>query len=125
MSLLNFQGLIDKITSYFELKIENAKEDIRNEVAKALAKIIFVCFIFYVASFGVVFLLIAVANLLNLYFENSYAGFLIVGGIAVAKAVAFALLSKKKNFIKKIEEQILRAVRKENQEKETKEKTNP
>ena len=83
MKLFNTDKLLETLTSYLETKLEIFKLDLKEEIAATLTKVIIYLIIGLLGMISLIFLLLALAAVLNDYFESSYIGYLIDTGILV------------------------------------------
>lgn len=78
---LRLDGLIENLSGYVESRIELLKIEIREDVAKAMAKTLIFLVMFFLAFLFLIFLSIGLAHFLNQYLAHSYAGYWIVAAI--------------------------------------------
>ena len=108
--LLHLDNLIESVSGYLEARLDLYKIEIREDLAKVLARsVIYVA----IAGFGflvLMFLSIGLAHFLNRYFAETYAGFWIVAGIYGAGFLIFLIFRKSidRNFEKHFVEMIKR-----------------
>lgn len=83
MGFFDNNRLLDLLTNYLKTQFELIKLDIQEALEALLIKLF--KFIFAALALGIAFLfiLMALAFLLNDYLESSYLGFLIVGAISL------------------------------------------
>ncbi len=81
LKLLKLDNLVGSLTGYVEARLELLKAEIREDVAKAIAKSLVTVAIFLVAFMFLTFFSIGLAYFFNRYFEDTFAGFWIVAGI--------------------------------------------
>lgn len=86
---LRLENLIENLTGYVEARVALIKIEIREEVVKVLSRGVILVFIIFLGSLFLLFLSLAGAHYLNMLFNNSYAGFLV---ISLAYGVLFALV---------------------------------
>ena len=108
--LLHLDNLIENVSGYMEARLDLYKIEIREDLAKVLARsVIYVG----IAGFGflvLMFLSIGLAHFLNRYFAETYAGFWIVAGIYGTGFLIFLIFRKSidRNFEKHFVEMIKR-----------------
>lgn len=83
MKLFNTDKLLETLTGYLETKLEIFKIDLKEEIAATLTKVIIYVIIGILGMISLIFLMLALAAVLNEYFESSYIGYLIDAGILV------------------------------------------
>ena len=105
---LRFDGIIDSLSGYVEARIELVKIEIREEVAKVIAKAMILAVVFFFALMFIFFFSVALAHFLNRYFTESYIGYGIVAGIYLLGFLVFMIFRKGilKNFEHKLAEAI-------------------
>ncbi len=91
---LRLDGLMGSLTGYMEAQIQLFKLEIREDIAKAISKAIVS---FVLLLFGFLFLLffsLGLAQYINSFFEEVYAGYWIVAGIYGLAFLVFLLFRK-------------------------------
>lgn len=86
---LRLENLMDNLTGYLEARVALIKIEIREEVVKVLSRGIILIFIIFLGSLFLLFMSLAAAQYLNMVFNSSYGGFLIV---SCAYGALFALV---------------------------------
>lgn len=99
---LKLDNLVSNLSGYVEAKAELIKIEIREDVARLLSQGIVVI---TTLVFGLIFLLffsVGLAQFLNTFFKDSFAGFFIVSGIYLVAFIGFLVFRKTihKNFEK-------------------------
>lgn len=109
LKFLKLDGFVDSLTDYLETRVELLKVEMREDVAKALAKFSVFCVLAFAA---IVFLLFA-SIALALWIGQTHGlvfGFTIIALLYLF--IAIALLLSKKFVSKKIEKKLLKIVMK-------------
>lgn len=75
---LRLDNLVENLKGYVETHIELLKIEIREDVAKVLAKALMVLIVVFLALIFLLFLSIGLAHYLNNFFEKSQIGYWIV-----------------------------------------------
>lgn len=73
-------NLTEDLSGYVEARVELLKLEVREEVAKALTRVMVLGVIVLLGILFIVFLSIGLAFYINQYFEEKYTGFFLVGG---------------------------------------------
>lgn len=81
LKFLRLDTLVQNLSGYVEARIELVKVEIREDVAKAIARGLVSLALFFMGFLFLIFLSFGVAHSLNSFFEGPYAGFWIVAGI--------------------------------------------
>ncbi|MBY0433645.1 MAG: phage holin family protein [Cyclobacteriaceae bacterium] len=89
LKFLRLDNFVQNLTGYVEDRIELMKLEIREDVAKAVARGMVMIALFFMVFLFLIFFSIGLAHFFNQYFTSSYAGFWIVAGIY---GVTFLLL---------------------------------
>ena len=89
LKFLKLDGLINHVTGYFEARIALMKIEIREDIAKAMAKAIVTIVMLFTGLLCLLFFSVGLAQFINHYFDEPYAGYWLVAGIYF---VAFLLL---------------------------------
>lgn len=101
---LKLDDLIENASGYLEARVELAKLEIREDVARLLSKSIVYAAIMLFAFLFLIFFSIGLAQYLNTFFEAPFAGYLI---IALIYGITFiVLLLFKNNIHKKFEKRL-------------------
>jgi len=77
---LKLDGLISHVSSYVDARVKLLKVEVREEVAKIITRGLMFGVLFLIGFMFVIFLSLAIALILNNYFANNFAGFLMVSG---------------------------------------------
>lgn len=96
--------LIENVSGYVEARAELIKLEIREEVSRLLAKSIVYAAIMLFAFLFLIFFSIGLAQYLNTFFEESFAGYLIVALIYGITFLVFLLF--RDNIHKKFEKRL-------------------
>ena len=94
--------LSQHLTGYVETRIALLKVEIREDMAKAIARGMVMVALFFMAFLFLVFFSIGLAQFINTFFEYAYAGYWIVAGIYAF--FFLLLLIFKKNIYRYFEE---------------------
>jgi hypothetical protein len=92
---LRLDNLIDNLSGYVEARIELLKIEIREDVAKVVARGLMVTAILLLALIFLLFFSVGLAHFLNSFYEQPYIGYWIVSGIYGAPCLIFVLFRKK------------------------------
>lgn len=105
---LRLDGLVSHLSGYMEARIELVKIEIREDVAKALARAMIFGVVFFFGFMFMIFLSIGLAHYLNVYFNESYIGYWIVAGLYLVGFIIFLIFRKSilKNFERHLVERI-------------------
>lgn len=87
--VLRLENLVDSLSGYVETRLELFKLEIREDTAKVLSKALVYLAVALTGFLFLVFFSIGLAQFLNRYFVDEFAGYWIVGGIY---GVAFFLI---------------------------------
>lgn len=87
MGLFDNNRLLDLITNYLKTQFELIKLDIQEALEALLIKIFKFIFAALTIGLGFLLILLALAFVLNDYFESNYLGFLIVGGFSLVLGI--------------------------------------
>lgn len=107
---LRLENLVNHLSGYVESRIALVKLEIREELAHSLSKAIIMMILLLFGFLFLLFLSLALAHYLNLYFEDDYAGYLLVGG--TYGLIFIVLLVFRKSFLHSFEKQLLEIIRK-------------
>ena len=91
---LRLDHLMESVTGYVEARIELLKIEIREDVAKVLAKALMILIVVFLALIFLLFLSIGLAHYLNNFFEKSQVGYWIVAGIYGLPCLIFIVFRK-------------------------------
>ena len=81
LKFLKLDSLVSNLTGYVEARITLMKVEIREDMAKAIARLMVMVALFFMAFLFLVFFSIGLAQFINTFFEYGYAGYWIVAGI--------------------------------------------
>lgn len=98
MGIFDNSNLVDLVTKYFKTHLELLKLDIQEHFEKFLSKILRFILIAFFIGVTILFLLLGLANFLNNYFGNSFAGHLCVSGIALVTSLIILCALNKKTY---------------------------
>ena len=91
LKFLRLDSLIQNITGFVETRIELMKIEIREDVAKAVARGLMLGAFFLVGFLFLIFFSLGLANFLNTFFERPFMGYWIVtGGYAATFLILLA-----------------------------------
>lgn len=79
--LLRIDNLVDNLSGYVDARVKLLKIEIKEDVAKIMAKGLVQASIILVALLFLFFISFGIAEFLNIYFENAFKGYLIVSGL--------------------------------------------
>lgn len=92
---LRLDNLMENLTGYVEARIELLKIEIKEDIAKVLAKAIMILIVVFLAFIFLLFLSIGFAHYLNNYFDKAQIGYWIVAGIYGVPCLIFILFRKR------------------------------
>lgn len=92
--LLRIDNLVDNISGYIETRVKLVKIEIKEDVARVLSKGLVSGSMIVIGLIFLFFISIGFAQFLNIYFEYSFEGYLIVGGIYLVIFVLFIIFRK-------------------------------
>jgi uncharacterized membrane protein YqjE len=95
IKFLRLDNLVDNLSGYVEARIDLLKIEIREDVAKVLAQGLVVGAVLLLALMFLLFFSIGLANYLNTFFTNIYAGYWIVAGIYGIPCLIFLLFKSR------------------------------
>jgi uncharacterized membrane protein len=95
IKFLRLDNLIDNLSGYVEARIDLLKIEIREDVAKVLAQGLVVGAVLLLALMFLLFFSIGLANYLNTFFTNIYAGYWIVAGVYGIPCLVFLLFKNR------------------------------
>lgn len=81
LKFLSLDNLVENLTGYVENRVDLLKIEIREDVAKGMARALMIIVLFLLGFMFLVFLSIGLAHFLNSYFEKSYVGYWLVAGV--------------------------------------------
>ncbi len=93
LKLLKLDGLVKNLTGYVETRIELVKLEIKEEIAKSLAKLSVLVIVIASLSLFVLFFSVSIALLIGEYL-GFFEGFLIVSGFYFMIAVLVLMMRK-------------------------------
>lgn len=107
---LKLDNLIANLSGYVETKAELIKIEIREDMARILSQGIVVVTMIFFALIFLLFFSIGLAQYINTFFTDSFAGYFIVSGIYLVAFLGFFVFRKNihKNFEKYFKEIIKR-----------------
>jgi uncharacterized membrane protein YqjE len=91
---LRLDNLLENLSGYVEARIELLKIEIREDIAKVLAKAIMILIVVFLAFIFLLFLSVGFAHYLNNFFEKTQVGYWIVAGIYGVPCLIFILFRK-------------------------------
>jgi hypothetical protein len=104
LKFLKLDTVIQNLTGFVEARIELTKIEIREDVAKAVARGLMIALIFLVAFLFLVFFSVGLAQFLNQFFYYGYVGYWIVAGLY--GATFLTLIALRKNIYQYFEKQM-------------------
>lgn len=81
LKLFKLDSIVGTLTGYVEARFELLKAEVREDVARAIARSLTITAMFLVGFLFLVFFSVGLAYFFNQYFEDTFAGFWIVAGI--------------------------------------------
>ena len=81
LKFLHLDGLVQNLTGYVEARISLMKVEVKEDMARAMARGMVFVALFFMAFLFLVFFSIGLAQFLNTFFSFPYAGYWIVSGI--------------------------------------------
>lgn len=81
LKFLRLDNIVHSLTGYVEARIELMKIEIREDVAKAIARGMVMVALFLMGFMFLIFFSIGLAHFINHYFDYPFAGFWVVAGI--------------------------------------------
>jgi uncharacterized membrane protein YqjE len=91
---LRLDNLMGNLTGYVETQVKLVKMEVRDEVAKILARGLVIGCVLSLALLFLVFVSIGLAHYLNSLFQQAYLGYWIVAGIYGLPCALFLLFRK-------------------------------
>lgn len=92
--LLRIDNLVDNISGYVETRVKILKIEIKEDVARVLSKGLVSGSMIIIGLIFLFFISIGFAQFLNIYFEDSFKGYLIVAGIYLVILIVFLIFRK-------------------------------
>ena len=111
--LLGIGNLVESISGYADARVKLLKIEIQEEVAKVLSKGMVHLFLLLIALIFLFFLSIGVAEFLNVFFVNSFQGYLILAGFYLL--IFLILLIFRKDITKKFEKYFSETIKQTNE----------
>ncbi len=105
LKVFRLENLAQNLTGYVEARLDLFKNEIKTDIARAIANAITMVFLGFIGFLFVLFLSIGLAYFLNTLVDSEHAGFWIVGGIYGLLFLVFKLNLKVINT--SLEEKIL------------------
>ncbi len=109
LKLLKLDGLVANLTGYVETRVELLKLEIREEIAKAIARMTVLVLVMATISLFILFFSVSVALLIGEYL-GFFEGFLIVSGFYLL--VAILVLLMRKSLSDTMEKELLKKLKK-------------
>jgi uncharacterized membrane protein YqjE len=81
LKFLKLDSLIQNLTGFVETRIELMKIEIREDVAKAIARGLMIVVFLFLGFLFLIFFNIGLAHLFNTMFDHTYVGYWLVAGI--------------------------------------------
>ena len=81
LKFLKLDSLIGHVTGYVEARMDLLKMEIRDDFAKAMARVMVAVAMLFVALLSLLFFSVGLAHFANSYFDQPYAGFWAVAGL--------------------------------------------
>jgi len=119
LNLFKSNAIVDVAQQLFQSKIENWKMDVYKKLSDVLSSIILIIIISFVFLMMLLFLGFGLSFYLNIIFDSSYLGFLIVGGVFMVAAWIMSLTIRTGYFQHKLYEIIMRVLEKRSHEDES------
>jgi uncharacterized membrane protein YqjE len=108
---LRLDNLLDNLTGYVEARIELLKIEIREDVAKVLAKALMILIVIFLALLFLLFVSIGLAQYLNTIFGKPHVGYWMVAGVYGAPCLIFILF--RKSIGHSMQEHLLKMIKKQ------------
>lgn len=90
----HLENLMNSLTGYIEGRVELVKIEIREEVAKVIARALMILIVVILALIFLLFMSVGLANYLNSFFDGAHIGYWIVGGIYGIPCILFVIFRK-------------------------------
>ncbi len=103
--------LIESISKFLKEKFDVMKGDIIERISSIISRLITFFILFLILMFLIGFLSIAAANLINDFAQNSYIGYLVVGGFYLLIFVGLYRYSKTGKLKERIESEFLKGLK--------------
>lgn len=84
LKFLRLDNFVQNLTGYVETRVELMKVEIREDVAKAIARAMVIVALFLMAFLFLIFFSVGLAHFLNRFFDEPYVGYWSVAGIYAA-----------------------------------------
>lgn len=110
LKLLRIDKLVDNLSGYVETRVQLLKIEIKEDVAKILSKGIIHGTIILFAFLFLIFFSFGTAEYLNIYFANTFEGYLIVASFYLVCFIVFMVF--RKVFDKKFEKYFSEVIKK-------------
>jgi uncharacterized membrane protein YqjE len=91
---LRLDNLMENLSGYVEARIELLKIEIKEDVAKVLARTVMILIVAFLALLFILFLSIGLAQYLNSLFGKEHVGYWMVAGIYGVPCLIFVLFRK-------------------------------
>ena len=114
LKFLKLDSLVENVIGFVEARIELTKIEVREDMAKAIARGLMFTVLFLMGFLFLIFFSVGLAHFLNQFLEQAYAGYWWVAGIY--GATFFALIVFRKNLFEYFQKQMKEMItkRKEN-----------
>ena len=109
--MIKMDKLIESISKFLKEKFDVMKGDIIERISSIISRLITVFILFLILMFLIGFLSIAAANLINDFTQNSYIGYLAVGGFYLLIFVGLYRYSKTGKLKERIESEFLKGLK--------------
>jgi hypothetical protein len=103
IKFLKLDSVIDNVVGYAESRLALMKIEVREEVANILSRGLMIMILFLIGFLVVLFLSLGLAQYLNTFFEEEYAGYILTAGFFGLLLLVLVLL--RKNLFKAMEKQ--------------------
>ncbi len=110
LKLLRIDKLVDNLSGYVETRVQLLKIEIKEDVAKILSIGIIHGTIILFAFLFLIFFSLGMAEFINLFFENTFEGYLIVASFYLVCFIVFMIF--RKAFDKKVEKYFSEVIKK-------------
>ena len=94
LKFLKLDGLISHVTGYVESRIELMKMEMREDIAKTVARAIVMVALLFAGFLCLLFFSVGLAHFINLYFDKPYAGYWSVAAIYLIAFLVLLLFRK-------------------------------
>ena len=109
LKLLKLEGLVNTFSEYIETRIELLKFEVKEDVARLMARIFLALFLTFSFAFFIILLSVGVAYYLS-KFVGMFGGFMIMAGFYLV--ISLLLLFFRKEINAKLEDQLLELAQK-------------